>query len=62
MTDRAVRDLSNLLAMIHRDGGHYEAKHGTEKAVEDAKEIVCEWRTGLNKQRVPNQTDQRREP
>jgi len=28
--------LSSLLAIIHRDGGHYEAKHGTEKAVDDA--------------------------
>ena len=28
--------LLNLLAVIHRDGGHYQAKHGTRKAVEDA--------------------------
>ena len=32
----AEQHLSNLLARIHRDGGHYEAQHGTEKAVEDA--------------------------
>ena len=28
--------LGNLLAVIHRDGGHYEAEHGTEKASDDA--------------------------
>lgn len=28
--------LLNLLAVIHRDGGHYRAEHGTRKAVEDA--------------------------
>ena len=28
--------LSNLLAVIHSDGGHYQAEHGTEKAVKDA--------------------------
>ena len=33
--------LSNLLARIHRDGGHYEAEHGTAKAVADADVIVA---------------------
>lgn len=33
--------LSNLLARIHRDGGHYEAEHGTAKAVADADDIVA---------------------
>lgn len=28
--------LSELLAVIHRDGGHYETEHGTSKALEDA--------------------------
>lgn len=28
--------LGDLLAVIHRDGGHYQEKHGTAKAVEDA--------------------------
>jgi hypothetical protein len=28
--------LLNLLAVIHRDGGHYQAEHGTRKAVQDA--------------------------
>jgi hypothetical protein len=28
--------LGNLLAIIHRDGGHYQAEHGTQKAVADA--------------------------
>ena len=33
-------DLLNLLAIIHRDGGHYTNKHGLKKSVEDAKTIV----------------------
>jgi len=28
--------LGNILAIMHGDGGHYQADHGTEKAVEDA--------------------------
>lgn len=34
--------LKALLARIHRDGGHYLAEHGLEKAVHDADEIVAE--------------------
>lgn len=30
------RLLGDLLAVIHRDGGHYQSDHGTEKAVADA--------------------------
>ena len=30
------RLLSNLLAVIHGDGGHHEAEVGTEQAVADA--------------------------
>src|SRR3990172_172834 len=33
-------DLLNLLAVINGDGGHYVAKHGRGKAVEDAKQVV----------------------
>jgi hypothetical protein len=33
--------LGNLLARIHRDGGHYESEHGTDKAAEDADLIVA---------------------
>lgn len=39
--DVARRHTSNLLARIHRDGGHYETEHGTSKAVEDADEIIA---------------------
>jgi hypothetical protein len=31
----------NVLARIHRDGGHYIAEHGWEKACKDADDIVC---------------------
>lgn len=30
--------LGNLLAVIHRDGGHYQAEHGTEEAIRVAHE------------------------
>lgn len=39
--------LSNLLAVIHADGGHYEAEHGTVKAVTDAIEKVFEMKAHL---------------
>ena len=32
--------LNELLAIIHRDGGHYVQEHGIEKAVEDAINII----------------------
>lgn len=34
--ERLRQSLGNLLAIIHRDGGHYTAMHGHEKAVRDA--------------------------
>lgn len=42
--DKLKHALSNLLATIHHDGGHYEVRHGTLKAVEDAKELVIKER------------------
>ena len=33
--------LGNLLAVIHRDGGHYTAEHGMEKSYEDAEKKVA---------------------
>ena len=32
--------LGSLLAVIHRDGGHYQAEHGTKKASDDAQQRV----------------------
>lgn len=34
--------LRNLLAVIHRDGGHYTAKHGIIKSADDAEKIVVD--------------------
>lgn len=34
------KELGELLALIHRDGGHYVSEHGWKAAVEDAKEIM----------------------
>ena len=33
--------LRGLLAVVHRDGGHYFYEHGMEKSVEDAIKIVA---------------------
>lgn len=38
--DGAKYWLGELLAVIHRDGGHYLAKHGTEKSVKAALEEI----------------------
>jgi hypothetical protein len=37
--------LRNLLARIHRDGGHYIEQHGLDKALEDAEAKVVQWLT-----------------
>lgn len=37
--------LSNLLALIHQDGGQYEHSYGIEKATEDAIEKIQKLRT-----------------
>jgi hypothetical protein len=36
--------LRNLLAVIHRDGGHYVEAHGLDKALEDAETVYYELR------------------
>jgi hypothetical protein len=42
------RWLRDLLAVIHRDGGHYTEKHGLEKSTADAHAVVCEDRRKLD--------------
>lgn len=42
--------LLNLLCRIHRDGGHYIAEHGLDKAVEDADLRVAEQNAALDAQ------------
>jgi hypothetical protein len=39
MADPGPEYAGNLLAVIHRDGGHYLDHHGWRKAVDDAKRI-----------------------
>jgi hypothetical protein len=34
-------NLLNLLAVIHRDGGHYTDKHGVDKSIDDAERKVA---------------------
>ncbi len=39
--------LDDLLAVIHRDGGHYKHDHGTKKAVADAIALIYADRTAV---------------
>lgn len=45
--ERLLTKVSHLLARIHRDGGHYEDRHGTDEAIARAEEIVTEWLSRL---------------
>jgi hypothetical protein len=47
-TETAERHLGNLLARVHGDGGHYQAEHGDDKAVSDAKERIVRERAMLD--------------
>lgn len=46
--EKCQHDMSCLLARIHGDGGHYESKHGTEKAIWDAHQLVANLRAMLS--------------
>jgi hypothetical protein len=48
MAEDNQRAASNLLAIIHGDGGHYEDAHGTVKACKDAEGVVSELRLKLD--------------
>ncbi len=48
MAEDNQRAVSNLLAIIHGDGGHYEGKHGTVKACKDAEGVVSDLRVRLD--------------
>lgn len=37
--EKNIQHASNLLAVMHRDGGHYISEHGFEKACKDAEKI-----------------------
>lgn len=36
LQQQRIDKLCNLLAIIHRDGGHYISEHGIDKAIDDA--------------------------
>lgn len=44
-------ELNNLLAVIHRDGGHYTEKHGQARSVEVAQECVVDLRDRAHRNR-----------
>lgn len=43
--DEIQHQLLNLLAVIHRDGGHYTAEHGVEASVDRAEDIIMSERS-----------------
>lgn len=43
------RLLGNLLAIIHRDGGHYQDQHGTARAATDAGATVLRDRAEIRR-------------
>jgi predicted RNA-binding Zn-ribbon protein involved in translation (DUF1610 family) len=49
MSTNAETMLRNLLARIHRDGGHYVEAHGIDKALADADAKVVQWLAGASK-------------
>ncbi|EPV8688309.1 hypothetical protein ACWAUP_001982 [Pseudomonas aeruginosa] len=46
--ETVAQQVGDLLAVIHRDGGHYQDEHGIAKAIIDAKEVVNQDRIDLN--------------
>ena len=46
--DAVTKGLSDLLAVIHRDGGQYISQHGLAKAYEDAVKIIHNLRDRLD--------------
>ena len=56
MAEDNQRAASNLLAIIHGDGGHYEGKHGTVKACKDAEGVVSGLRLKLDAVTYARQT------
>ena len=47
-----MRTLEDLLCIIHRDGGHYIAEYGIEKAYDDALMKHYEQRSSLEREKV----------
>lgn len=48
--DEIHHQLLNLLALAHRDGGHYVDEHGVEKSIADARDVM--WRELTDEQRL----------
>ena len=44
---RAYREVLNLLAIIHRDGGHHVGAVGVAQAAKDAEDIVIQLRASV---------------
>ena len=49
MREDREKATGELLAIIHRDGGHYQDEHGTVRALQDAANIVTKLRTKLDR-------------
>lgn len=56
----AEKQLGDLLAIIHGDGGHYQSEHGDGKAITDAIQKISGMRVALDAASSPSQLTQRR--
>lgn len=48
---------NNVMAIIHRDGGHYVAKHGHKKASEDAIKVISKLKDKLDELQYEAETN-----
>ena len=56
--DSLREQLGDLLALIHRDGGHHQANVGTEQALIDAKKVLLDWRQSHDELEATQQRDE----
>lgn len=52
LVEEQRQEVGNLLALIHRDGGHYLHEHGLKKALADAEKLVLQERVAAEEQRA----------
>lgn len=46
--ERLSAEKGEILCLVHRDGGHYIAQHGIEKAFTDALTTIYKWRDAFD--------------
>lgn len=49
VSEQAMRDLKNLLARMHRDGGHHTEEVGLLRSIRDAEDVYLKLREDLQR-------------